>query len=252
MKTVIAQITDTHFGDPTALSRGIDPTANLDAVLKDAAGMGATRIIFTGDVAVGGDPAAVFSRLGAFDPEFDIVLGNHDEAHAIAPLYARHLPNTEGELYYAYDEGDYRYLFMDSSAGMIGGAQLNWLNGHMDCGKPVILYIHHPLVDIKTGMDRVYPLKNRDQVKQILRLLKKPVTVFCGHYPMPDARREYNITQFVTPAVSFQVEKGEPEVAIHARHFGYRLIEIEKGSIKSVLRINYGNGFESETEGAAG
>lgn len=59
-----------------------------------------------------------------------------------------------------------------------------------------MIFVHHPILDCgNSTMDRKSPLKNRDQVRQILENFAGEVTVFCGHYHNLHTQKAGNITQ---------------------------------------------------------
>ncbi len=241
----IALITDTHLGDPTPVSKGIDPKKNLELVLDSIGKKEIDLLLFAGDITETENYQWFFERLAAFCPDYKAILGNHDN-HAEAVKYFTQPSASDTELYYSQEDETYKYIYLDSSSSHISNAQFAWLEREAATYKKLILFIHHPVLGIDTGMDHIYPLHGRDGINALLQGCKKPVAIFCGHYHMPDIRKEGNITQYVTPAVSFQVKKESPEIEITTDHFGYRLIDITDEEITTILFINRGNGFVEE------
>ncbi len=234
----IAHITDTHLDDPTALERGIDPRKNLEAVLEHIADNAIDEIVFTGDI---GEPQMykwLFDKLEYHKPGFKAILGNHDELDEALKYYTNTYPAGKDGLYYAYEDDVYKYIFLDSSTSVISDSQFTWLEGEAATIKKIILFIHHPIIGFETGMDKIYPLKNRDNLNDLLQQCKQNVTIFCGHYHMPDKRTDRKITQYITPAISFQVKKDSPSIDINAASFGYRIITLTDHNVKSTLVIN--------------
>ncbi|OYQ31942.1 hypothetical protein CHU92_14965 [Flavobacterium cyanobacteriorum] len=242
----IAHITDTHIDDPTALERDADPRANLEAVLRHTADYGTDEIIFTGDIGEPGTAPWLLDKLNEYKPGFRIVLGNHDNLQEVLSLYTNTASAGKDGLYYAYEDDIYKYIFLDSSSSAISDAQLQWLAAEATTLKKIIVFIHHPILDVGTAMDRIYPLQNRDSLSSILQQCKKEVIVFCGHYHLPDKRTDRNITQYVTPAVSFQVKKNAPDITINVSSFGYRLITLTEDKVSSQLIINRYDYFSPE------
>ncbi len=231
----IAHITDTHIDDPTALKRGINPRQNLEAILEHIADNAIDEIVFTGDIGIEGTYQWVFNKLEQYKPGYKIVLGNHDNLNKALLHYHTTKPASEKELYYTLEDDVYKYIYMDSSSSAISENQLQWLEAEATTLKKVVVFIHHPVLGFETGMDTIYPLVNRDRVNDILQLCKQDVTVFCGHYHMPDKRTVGKITQYITPAVSFQVKKSSPVIDINVASFGYRIITLSSDSIKTKL-----------------
>ena len=242
MQKRIAHITDTHLDDPSALSRGIDPRKNLTDVLDAIAAHTIDEIVFTGDI---GEPEALlwfFEKLEEYKPGFKLTLGNHD---TFADAVVHFMHETEGvdELYYSQEDDFYKYLFLDSSSGTVSPAQLEWLSQHIATPKKIIAYIHHPILGVDTGVDAIYPLQNRYQVEQVLQQSRQQVTVFCGHYHMPDKRSSGKITQYITPAVSFQIKKFAPEIEVSTNLFAFRIITLTEHVVITQLMVNFYDTF---------
>ena len=207
MQKRIAHITDTHLGDKTALDRNIDPRKNLIYILESLSAEAIDELVFTGDIGEEENYDWFFKTLRLYKPEFKIVLGNHDNFEEAVKHYTVHKTEGRAELYYHFEDEFYKYIFMDSSSGSISPSQLQWLSEALRTSKKIIVFIHHPILGIATGVDTEYPLHNRDEVAHVLQQSKHELTVFCGHYHMPDKRSHGKIKQYVTPAVSFQVKK---------------------------------------------
>jgi len=232
----IAFLTDTHLGDSTPASYGINARKNLETVLEDISWQRVDSIVFGGDITESSEYKWFFSRLETACPDYKVLLGNHDDFDE-AVKHFHHPSEGEKELYYSHEDEGYQYLYLDSSATRLSAAQLAWLEKKLATDKPIVLFVHHPILGFETGMDRIYPLQGRDTINRLLQQCAKPVTVFCGHYHMPDSRTEGNITQYITPAVSFQVNKESSSIAIYNGPFGYRLITISESGITSKLRL---------------
>lgn len=225
----IAFVTDTHLQDPIATQYGVDAESNWQRILADLKARNITDLIFGGDIGEADSLPHFFGTLQPFN--LNLVLGNHDSYKNIKPYFN---PGIQGEeLYYHVDNTDTRFIFMDSSAETISDSQLEWLSAQLSTDKVPVLCIHHPVLDTGTAMDKFYPLKNRDAVSAILQQSNKPVYIFCGHYHVNDERTENNITQYVTRAASFQVEKHADEVIITNNGFGYRIIELDGETVKT-------------------
>ena len=53
--------------------------------------------------------------------------------------------------------------------------------------------------------------ENRDEIAEILENATSQIFSFSGHYHMEDMRSEGNITQVLTPAVSYQILKNQTD-----------------------------------------
>ena len=247
MEKRIAHITDTHLGDATAIDRGANPKKNLKKVLEHIALDKIDEIIVTGDLGNKESLPWLFEKLQDYKPGFKVILGNHDVFKDVVKYYKSTKPVAEEELYYTQEDDVYKYIFMDSSSATISKQQLGWLKEEINTLKKIIVFIHHPILGLSTGMDKVYPLKNRDKVKAILEEAKKPVTVFCGHYHMPDKRNEGKITQYITPSTAFQVSKNSQSIDINVKSFAYRIITLTDIGIKTTLVTNCYDRFIEKT-----
>lgn len=103
-----------------------------------------------------------------------------------------------------------------------------------------MLFVHHPVKGINTPIDRLFPLKNREKVKLILKNSSNVVTLFCCHYHMNDEIVEDKIRQIITQAASFQIAKSADELVIDNSKFGYRIIDIGIKNINPRL-VNFEN-----------
>jgi len=242
----IAFITDTHLGDTTPTSRGIDPEKNLDSILDHIAEKDADLLVFAGDITQPGRYPEFFSKLADICPDQKTILGNHDDHDEVVKHFT-HPSASDTELYYSYEDVEYKFIYLDSSSAHISDTQFDWLAKEVGTDKTSVVFIHHPVLGLDTGMDHTYPLQGRQRINALLQQCQKPVTVFCGHYHMPDARQDGNITQYITPAVSFQVNKASQVIDINVDSFGYRIIDIGE-RISTSLFINSGNGFIEEED----
>lgn len=246
MLHTIIHITDTHLGDPTALDRGADPKANLEAILEDIAG-NADDIVITGDLGSTEDLPWFFEKMQAYKPGFKITLGNHDTFSEVMEYYKNTPTSGNDELYYSREDEFYKYIFLDSSSGTVSSPQLEWLKNEINTLKKIIVFIHHPVLGFTTGMDMIYPLQNREAVNEILQHSRNEVTIFCGHYHMPDKRQDGKITQYITPSVAFQVNKNSKTIEINTSSFAYRIITLEENSIHTKLVTNFYDYFSKKT-----
>jgi 3',5'-cyclic-AMP phosphodiesterase len=137
-------------------------------------------------------------------------------------------------LKYAYEEGSFKYIYLDSSSNSISDHQFRWLQQEMNTPQKVILFLHHPVLEIDTPLDRAGAALNaREKIRAALLEAKRETVIFCGHYHMEDDAIDENIRQFVTPAASYQIVKISDEIAIDEQSFGYRLMEIDGSEIST-------------------
>lgn len=227
----IAFITDIHLDEKFPLENGVTPTQNFETVLADIEQRKISTVIFGGDI---GEPTAhkyFFEKLENLS--INIILGNHDKFECVNEYFSKDIKREE--LYYKSEDEKYHYLFLDTSTDELSKTQLAWLQTELIENKDFILFIHHPVLEIDTPVDKVYPLKNRAQLKSVLLNSKKNITIFCGHYHMNDEREFENIKQYTTQSMSFQLVKNATEIEVDNTNFGYRIISLSKDKIETEI-----------------
>ncbi len=230
----IAFITDIHLDEQFPLDNNVNPKKNFETVLADIEKRNINEVIFGGDI---GEPTAhnyFFEKLQNFS--VNLILGNHDKFEFVKNHFQKE--PTRKELYYKFEFENYQYIFLDTSVDELSKTQLEWLKDELIQKKELILFIHHPILEIDTPVDKVYPLKNKEELKSVLLAFKNNVTVFCGHYHMNDEQELKNIKQYTTQSMSFQLTKNATEIEVDNKNFGYRIIKIHKGEIETEL-INF-------------
>ncbi len=228
MDRTIAYITDSHLDENDSFEKGINPRLNLKMILDDVEARGVEEVIFGGDI---GQPSAYrsfFDSMGKF--RLRLTPGNHDSKNAVRVFFETDVPASCLEWYHASEDDRYKYVLLDSSAGLISAEQFAWLEQEIQTPKHPVIFIHHPILPVDTAIDREYPLFGREQLAALLQAAGIPVTVFCGHYHMDDVQVLGNITQVISPAASFQLRRAE-EMEIDTSFFGYRLITFREDGI---------------------
>jgi 3',5'-cyclic-AMP phosphodiesterase len=230
----IAFLTDVHLDERFPVDNNVNPQKNLERVISDLSNRNIDEIIFGGDIGAATSHLIFFNALKPF--KVNLILGNHDKFKEVSNYYIQ--DKEKNELYYTFEDVNYKYIFLDTSSDELSKAQLEWLRIEVKTTKKLILFIHHPIIEIETPIDKLYPLKNRELIKPILIESGNIVTIFCGHYHMNDESTYKNIRQITTQSLSFQIVKDAGELKIDNSQFGYRIIEIESDRIKTEL-INF-------------
>jgi 3',5'-cyclic AMP phosphodiesterase CpdA len=236
MMKKIAYLTDIHLDEDDTIKYGVDSRKNLLTILNDIRNSGVNEIIFGGDIGFHTAHEWFFNELKAVSIKLNITLGNHDKFNEVIEHFGKeYVSDKLNELLYTSEDTNYKYIFLDTSSSVFSESQLNWLDKELDTQKKPVIFMHHPVLYVKTIIDKLYSMKNREKVKQLLESRGKEITIFCGHLHTEDITIEGKITQYVTPASSYQAEKNEDEVVISNKVFGYRIIEfgdkIETGVI---------------------
>ena len=238
MTRKIAFLTDIHLDEDFPAENGVDCKGNWELILSDLHTRGIDEICYGGDIGSKAINAWFFDSLQGF--KINLVLGNHDHFSETHKHLKEIKSDSNSELYYALEDDQFKYLFLDSSSGTISKPQFEWFCQKINNEKPILMFIHHPILPVKVKVDELYGLSNRDLLLEELSKLHVDTTIFCGHYHMDDIRTTGKIRQIVTPAGSYQVEKDSLEIRVNNTSFGYRIIELSDGKLESYL-IEYSN-----------
>ncbi len=236
MKSKIAYVTDIHLEEFTK-EHEVDPRRNWMKILQDISSKGIEEIILGGDLGDKKSNKWFFESLK--DYKVAITLGNHDSFNEVTKHFNLKLPSGRKEHYYSELRNNHKFIFLDSSSGSVSQEQFDWFRKELNTSKSILLFIHHPILAVDAEVDKRVPLIGRDNMKAELLHIENEVTIFCGHYHLEDERKNNNIRQFITPAVSFQVEKIPNEIRINNSTFGYRIIEIDDSEISTSLVTLY-------------
>ncbi|MFY0592238.1 metallophosphoesterase family protein [Roseivirga sp.] len=235
MPLQIAHITDLHLDEEYPFDNKNESRNRFDYILTDIRKQGIEKIICTGDIAQGDGIEYFFNQLK--DVPLSITLGNHDRFTEISEYLPLGTSCSIQKLYRSDDVESVKLIFLDSSEGFIDNNQLLWLESEIKSLKPIIIFIHHPVLGLPLKVDEIGRLKNRKELVSILKTCKNKVDIYCGHYHMESTLEYENLTQHITPAVAFQIQKHAKTIEIDTSISGYRIIEIEKDRNSSQVRL---------------
>lgn len=216
-----AFVTDTHLAEDFPKQQGVDTQKNWETLLADISRRGIRHIVFGGDIGEPSAHSAFFASLAKFD--FQVMLGNHDDFTHVSQHF--HPEPSRKELYYSVSYGENTFLFLDSSSDAVSAEQLKWLEAELAEPSHPLVFVHHPVLPVNTSVDALYPLQNRNELREVLEACGKKVTLFCGHYHTNDEQQVGNIRQIVTQAAAFQIVKGTEDVQLDTTTFGYRIVQ---------------------------
>lgn len=229
----IAHITDLHLDEEFPVQNGVPTRSNWEAVFESISKSNIDRMILGGDLGENDSLPYLFDTLKMGNFDLNITPGNHDESEVIAQFYPHSMLSASNGICQQTEDEYFKYIFMDSSKSAINEVQFEWFQKAIKTQKQLMLFIHHPVLEVDTAVDKSYPLEGRDRIAELLFAHNENVYVFCGHYHMVDDKRIQNVHQFISPAASFQVEKNPYKVVTDFNTFGYRIINIEEASVSS-------------------
>jgi 3',5'-cyclic-AMP phosphodiesterase len=231
----IAFITDIHLDEVDMDSHSVDPYHNWRIILNDVKQQAPHLIIIGGDV---GAPSAYpyfFSTLNDLAIPYHVIPGNHDSYNDLIQHYQEPLQGQHQELYYSFDDEHTRFIFLDSLSNSVSTVQQQWLARELATPHHIMLFVHHPVLYVDTPVDHLYPMQNRAELKAVLDASGKKVDVFCGHYHLPHQQTESKISQYITPAASYQIIENASKITISDGPFGYRLIRLHADKMDTEL-----------------
>jgi 3',5'-cyclic-AMP phosphodiesterase len=189
MTTVIAHVSDTHFGGPPeARDRAERLLAHLDAMSPRP-----DLLLVSGDIADHGtaeEYAEARAVLDAWTGPLALATGNHD----VRSEFVRGLLDREadGPVLHAVDGPGCRVLVLDSLVdavdgqrqdhGVVGPDQLDWLDRQLaGDARPAFVSLHHPPVDI--GLELMAPILLRDPapLAEVVSRHDHVVAILVGH-----------------------------------------------------------------------
>ncbi len=235
MKFKVAQITDLHLDEDFPKEQGVEARKNLKKVLKDIKLHGISEVVCTGDIGENQSVAYFFNSLK--NHSLSLTLGNHDAYKVVAKHYSEGTHPKDKKLYSSVEKHGYKFIYLDSSNGYIDHTQLAWLSRELESSLSLVIFTHHPIIGLDLMVDEIAKLENREEVLYRLEASSKAITIFCGHYHMEDHQVHKKINQYITPAVSYQIEKKKNEIAIDSHNFGYRILTFHQGEISSEVQI---------------
>lgn len=233
MNKRIAYVTDTHLDESFILEKGVDPSKNWQLILNDITDKGIEEVVFGGDIGETASYEWFFDSVQSKKLDFKITLGNHDKMEDVLPFLPNLAEQPQYGFYYQREDEFYKYLFLDSSTDSINSGQINWLRQALSTEKKILLFLHHPVLEVGTIMDKKYPLHNRDVIKDLLLQHFSNVYIFCGHYHMKHEQSYQNIKQMITPACSYLIRKNPEKIEKCFTSFGYRIIHINPNAIST-------------------
>lgn len=229
-----AFVTDMHLDDAFTRGNQIPARENLISLLQEIAGKGIREVVIGGDI---GEPSAhvfLFDALKQYTPAYKVILGNFDKLEDVRRYYQP--PGVvDGTMCYSEDRDGFRYIFLDTASEVLTDGQLRWLEAELETAGKVLLFLHHPVVEIPVFLDGLQPLQGREKIKALLLAHPHAVYVFCGHLHITDQRQEKNIHQTVTPATGAQFVKEATDVQVDLSYFGYSIVTITGDEVKTAV-----------------
>jgi len=208
---------------------GLDVNARLDRVLAHALARSPNAFFLTGDFCAAEPRQEVFhelrARLDLLGIPYYLAPGNHDDRAMLRDAFYLEGHNYEPIRGLVRVE-NHNFLFLDSSPGTVDGDQVEWLARAIETYPQAAIVIHHPPVPLGVAfMDKTYPLRNTDELLQVLTADNQPRKVFCGHYHSARTAKWKNLEVHLCPPTSFFINPDSEEFEQDILPPGYLMLE---------------------------
>jgi len=249
-------ITDLHVGDPRGFFYNVYETLQYRSILKCVEEINLLHpdfVLISGDVVFGQLYPFEYSReykkcyeiLQRFDVPTFLCPGNHDGYRRFREdglvLWQRYF----GSHYYSFEYGDYHVLAVNSYdwpvlnrlsflfvvfnwGGYISDTQLEWIEHDLATSEAEqqIMFLHHnPLWETMGDSLLHRPYANREQLCSLID--EYQIDIVCAGHVHFDNVTVHNNTTYLTTTTP------ESEIRVEDGYWGYRLIQIENGSLAS-------------------
>lgn len=210
--------------------------------LKSADAERADFIVQLGDIVSRGIPRhfrALFKMLQGLGLKTPLLTipGNHDRHKPHGLSHLRLYERLFGRTDYVLDRGDWRFVFLDSSARRVTPEQLSWLDGRLDTDKRTVIFTHVPPGPLSRWTDWG-PLKNAGGIGQggaellAVAARRGVEAVFLGHIHAFDTLVHRGVRYYLTGG------GGSPlyPAPIKTRFHHYLLVEAGPDGLKVDVR----------------
>lgn len=222
--------------------RGVATRPGLLAALVHARRAGPfDQVVLAGDLAE--DPRVETYRalreLVADLPGPLVLAGNHDRREPLAAAFAPRPEAFPGCIGFVEAVGSWRLVGVDSHLrgrvkGRLGDGQLAWLAGVLAADeRPVVLFVHHPPVDVGTRWLDVTRLADAAALAALLARSGRVKLVVHGHVHMPSDTTLAGARVVGMPSTAFQFVPGSFLPRRGPATSGYRVLELGADTYKT-------------------
>jgi 3',5'-cyclic AMP phosphodiesterase CpdA len=218
MKFII--LTDTHLVPAGRRLYALDPAARLAAAVQAINGEhdGLAFVIVTGDLAHWGEQGAyeeLKERMTGLRVPAVLMMGNHDRRGPFRAVFQEADDDGNGFVQAVRHFDRATILTLDTlgesgdvHAGRLCSKRLSFLEGALSAAprdKPLLLFQHHPPLDLGLPHMDAFRLQDSEQEWQIFQRTRMPDFMFFGHIHRPAAGVWRGIPFHIQRATSHQV-----------------------------------------------
>lgn len=238
----IIQVTDLHVGKEGEETFGVDVRDNFLKILDAVNAEQPDFLVLTGDLCYDVGDVQVYewmrNKLQTLDFPVHVIAGNHDDTNLMAEAFGVMDKVESDEYYYAFSQGGFRFLFLDSGKGTCHNQQYTWLEGELkNTSEPVLVFMHHPPVYGGVPyMDKNHSFQENDKMQAVLSTYQGNIPVFCGHYHVDKFILKNNLEVHITPSCFFQIDDRFEAFQVDHHKIGYRRLHLDERGVRSTLR----------------
>ena len=243
----LIQITDLHIDRAGECPFNIDVRKNFFDILNAVMAEQPEYLVLSGDLCYREGEDIIYrwirAQLDELPFPYEIIAGNHDNSVLMAETFERPHLLTGTEMYFAKKLGKQPCLFLDTAIGRHSDNQIKWLKRQLKiCQSNLIIFMHHPPFKAGTPfMDLNHSLQDMEQIQNLFADFPYQISIFCGHYHIEKTIVHNNVTLMMTPSCFFQMGQEKEEFSVDHHRIAYRIINLEKGTLRSTVRYLPGN-----------
>lgn len=195
----ILHLSDLHIVAPGHTLFGADPARHLAACVANINRdhTDAELVVITGDLTHEGDDAAYHQLAELLLPlqvPVRLLVGNHDQREGLRRAFPDQPVDAQGFVQSVHRVGHTALVFLDTLTpgtheGRLCAQRLQWLDATLSdlAGQDVLLFSHHPAMEI--GLDSMDWLRLREgaQLRDVLQRHGNVRHLFSGHVHRPSA-----------------------------------------------------------------
>lgn len=238
----ILHLSDTHLVADGPLYGQVNSEARLRRIVDDLEASGARpeAMIFTGDLADKGEPAAYMALRDIVEAAADRIgsdviwaMGNHDDRASLRTSLLDE-PADTAPLDHVYDVNGLRVITVDTTVpgshhGELDASQLTWLARQLDTAAPegTILAMHHPPVPSVQDLAVLVELRGQANLAAVLRGTDVR-SIIAGHLHYSTAATFAGIPVSVASATCYTQDLAGETGATRGRDGaqGYNLVHV--------------------------
>lgn len=238
----IAQITDLHIGHEGEDTFGIDVRENFMLIKQAVQELSPDLVVLSGDLCYRSGNRDIYSwikdHMEDMGIPYEFISGNHDDPALMARVFGREDLMKNGELYFSRQIADQKFLFLDTTLGVISWIQMDWLQRQLEeWDRDIVIFMHHPPFFAGVPyMDEKYSFRTQEEIQRIFFAFPHNITVFTGHYHVDKTIRKRNVVVHITPSCFFQIDQHSADFRVDHRRIGFREITLDDGLMMNTVK----------------